>query len=110
MIKERKKEQEKAWLECRKESKKHQQIIPAWNTLLLLLALWNKQKSHGTRQDRPDTHNFDALTKKKTQNRYSLVNWSPSMFIDKFRKILEKLPIQGQTPVTYMISDQNGST
>lgn len=32
------------------------------------------------------------------------------MFIDKFRKILEKLPIQGQTPVTYMISDQNGST
>lgn len=27
--------------------------------------------SYGTRKDRPDTHNFDALTK-KTQNRYSL--------------------------------------
>lgn len=48
----------------KKKQEKHQQIIPAWNTLLLLLALWNKQKSHGTRKDRPDTHNFDALTLK----------------------------------------------
>lgn len=60
--------------------------------------------SYGTSRNHMEQGKIDqTLTilmpwQKKHKIGTPLVNWSPSMFIDKFGKILEKLPIQGQTP------------